>query len=200
MSFATISPKELLDLTQAGKQIDLIDVRTPVEFREVHVTFARNLPLDRLDPAAIAAERNGSERPLYVICRSGNRGKQACEKLLRLGLLQHRQRRRGHSSLRTGRLACRPRQEGGVAGASGPRSRRCDGADRRPAGHLCASVLECPGGVCRCRADLCRDHRHLRHGDGAGSDAVESSARSEDLRKYDDVLDLVKHLACNAYS
>ena len=85
MSFATISPNELLDLTQAGKQIDLIDVRTPVEFREVHVTFARNLPLDRLDPAAIAAERNGAERPLYVICRSGNRGKQACEKLLASG-------------------------------------------------------------------------------------------------------------------
>lgn len=85
MSFATISPKELLDLTQAGKEIDLIDVRTPVEYREVHVTFARNLPLDRLDPAAMAAERNGSDRPLYVICRSGNRGKQACEKLLASG-------------------------------------------------------------------------------------------------------------------
>jgi rhodanese-related sulfurtransferase len=85
MSMGTISPNQLHDMTQAGQQIDLIDVRTPVEFREVHVAFARNLPLDRLDAARIAAERNGSDQPLYVICRSGNRGKQACEKLLGAG-------------------------------------------------------------------------------------------------------------------
>ena len=85
MSIATISPKELLERTQAGQQVDLIDVRTPVEYREVHVTFARNVPLERLDPAAIVAERNGSDQPLYVICRSGTRGKQACDKLLASG-------------------------------------------------------------------------------------------------------------------
>jgi rhodanese-related sulfurtransferase len=62
-------------------------VRTPVEFREVHVDFARNVPLDRLDPAAIRNERNGSaDEPLYVICRSGARGQQACEKLTAAGL------------------------------------------------------------------------------------------------------------------
>jgi rhodanese-related sulfurtransferase len=88
MSFGTISAKQLLDLTQAGQNVELIDVRTPVEFREVHVQFARNIPLDRLDAAKIAAERNGTEQPLYVICRSGNRGKQACEKLFGAGCLQ----------------------------------------------------------------------------------------------------------------
>src|SRR5512134_3974739 len=83
----TITPQELALLRKAsGQRVELIDVRTPVEFREVHVEFARNVPLDRLDPAAIHAERNGSDEPLYVICRSGARGKQACEKLAAAGL------------------------------------------------------------------------------------------------------------------
>ncbi len=83
----TITPQELESLRRAGKQVELIDVRTPAEFREVHVEFARNVPLDRLDPKALQTERNGhADQPLYVICRSGSRGKQACEKLLAAGL------------------------------------------------------------------------------------------------------------------
>jgi rhodanese-related sulfurtransferase len=86
MSNSSISPFEFAELSKAGKAIDLIDVRTPVEFREVHVEFARNVPLDQLDPAALMRARNGSRNdPLYVICRSGSRGRQACEKLLNAG-------------------------------------------------------------------------------------------------------------------
>ena len=85
MSISTISPKQLHDAVQAGQDVELIDVRTPEEFREVHVSFARNVPLDQLDAANIAAGRSGSGQPLYVICRSGGRGKQACEKLLAAG-------------------------------------------------------------------------------------------------------------------
>lgn len=85
MSITTISPKQLHDAVQGGQAVELIDVRTPVEFREVHVSFARNLPLDQLDAAQVTAGRNGSSQPLYVICRSGSRGKQACEKLASAG-------------------------------------------------------------------------------------------------------------------
>ena len=84
---ATISPQELAEIRSAGKQVELLDVRTPVEFREIHVDFAHNVPLDRLDAQTLMAERNGSARePVYVICRSGSRGKQACEKLAAAGL------------------------------------------------------------------------------------------------------------------
>jgi rhodanese-related sulfurtransferase len=83
----TITPQELAQLRKAsGQHVVLIDVRTPVEFREVHVDFAHNVPLDRLDPAAIRAERSGSAEPLFVICRSGSRGRQACEQLAATGL------------------------------------------------------------------------------------------------------------------
>jgi rhodanese-related sulfurtransferase len=82
MRIAAISPAKLAELHQAGNKIDLIDVRTPVEFREFHVEFARNVPLDQLDPAAVLRNRNDANGdPLYLVCRSGARGQQACEKL-----------------------------------------------------------------------------------------------------------------------
>jgi rhodanese-related sulfurtransferase len=82
-----ITPQDLAQRQASGQPLELLDVRTPVEFREVHVAFARNVPLDRLDPAAIAAARSGSpEEPLYVICRSGARGEQACAKLAAAGV------------------------------------------------------------------------------------------------------------------
>jgi rhodanese-related sulfurtransferase len=82
---ASIAPKRLAEIAQSGRTPTLIDVRTPAEFREIHVPFAENHPLDRLDPQAIRA-RCG-DGPLYVICRSGNRGGQACEKLRADGLV-----------------------------------------------------------------------------------------------------------------
>jgi rhodanese-related sulfurtransferase len=83
MQIATISPQELSARRESGETVELIDVRTPVEFREVHADLARNLPLDALDPAAMLQSR--SPQPLYVICRTGSRAKQACEKLLAAG-------------------------------------------------------------------------------------------------------------------
>lgn len=86
MSAATISPNQLADLKRSGKTVELIDVRTPVEFREVHVDFAKNIPLDQLDPAAVMQARGaGSTEPLYVVCKSGGRGGQACEKFAKAG-------------------------------------------------------------------------------------------------------------------
>jgi len=84
MSISVISPKQLHERIQAGDAVDLIDVRTPVEFREVHATVARNVPLETLDAGAVLAGHPAS-RPLYVICRSGSRGKQACDKLAAAG-------------------------------------------------------------------------------------------------------------------
>ena len=87
MTVSTVPPRRLAELLAGGKAIDLIDVRTPVEFREVHVESARNVPLDRLDPAALVQARSGpADEPLYVLCRSGSRGRQACEKFLQAGV------------------------------------------------------------------------------------------------------------------
>lgn len=86
MPASTISPNQLMDRCRNSGSVELIDVRTPVEFREVHIEFARNIPLDRLDPKAILAERKSStSEPLYVICKAGGRGQQACDKFVAAG-------------------------------------------------------------------------------------------------------------------
>jgi rhodanese-related sulfurtransferase len=86
MSVPTISPRGLAELCKGDGKIDLLDVRTPVEYRELHAANARNVPLDQLDPMTVMQARNGSHaEPLYIICRSGSRGRQACEKFLQAG-------------------------------------------------------------------------------------------------------------------
>lgn len=86
MTISSITPKELEERRRSGQTVELIDVRTPAEFREVHAEFARNIPLDRLDPKAVMEGRNGNaEEPLYLICRTDNRGKKACQKFLDAG-------------------------------------------------------------------------------------------------------------------
>lgn len=84
-TFSSISVQQLKDLCERG-EVEVIDVRTPAEFREVHCTYARNVPLDSLDAKAVMAARNGSaDSPLYVICRSGNRSGKACEAFVSSG-------------------------------------------------------------------------------------------------------------------
>ena len=86
MNITAIQPLEFAQLCKEGKKIDLIDVRTPVEFREIHLAIARNVPLDQLDVATLMQSRDGAaSEPLYVICRSGGRGGQACETFLKAG-------------------------------------------------------------------------------------------------------------------
>ena len=85
-SVATITPEELAAKWRAGSPIELIDVRTPVEYREMHAEPARSLPLDGLDPKAVIGSRNGKpDDPIYIICRSGGRSRAACEKFLSAG-------------------------------------------------------------------------------------------------------------------
>jgi rhodanese-related sulfurtransferase len=71
---------------QRKSHIDVIDVRIPTEFREVHVEGAKNHPLDSLDPKSIMESRNGrSSEALYVICKSGSRSSKAFRKFLDAG-------------------------------------------------------------------------------------------------------------------
>ncbi len=85
MTSNSITPKELYEQISQGLSINLIDVRTPVEFQEIHVDIAKNIPLDRLSPSALGLHPNAKD-PVYVICRSGARGSQACQSLQRSGL------------------------------------------------------------------------------------------------------------------
>jgi len=86
MSVATITPGELEAMRLRGSPVELLDVRTPAEYQEIHAELARQVPLDRLDPRKVMEARNGrQDDPLYLICRSGSRGRQACEQFLAAG-------------------------------------------------------------------------------------------------------------------
>ena len=81
-----ITPRELNDRLQQGEKLPLLDVRTSAEHSEIHVPGVYLMPLDQLDPTRLA-NVNGFARnqPLYIFCRSGNRAKQAAEKLEKSG-------------------------------------------------------------------------------------------------------------------
>jgi len=61
-----------------GQSIQLIDVRTPAEFRSVHAEGALNHPLESLDPEGLPFEKGET---LHLICQSGGRSTKACQLL-----------------------------------------------------------------------------------------------------------------------
>jgi rhodanese-related sulfurtransferase len=82
----TIPPQELEQLLKSGGPVDLIDVRMPTEYRQIHVQNARCIPLDSLDPRQVMRTRHlPAEAPLYIICHSGMRATKACEQFLAAG-------------------------------------------------------------------------------------------------------------------
>ena len=76
----TIAPKALQTLIGQHSDLNIIDVRTPVEFAEVHVPQARNEPLDKFNAGAVA-----KDKPVYLLCRSGQRATKAAEQLAAVG-------------------------------------------------------------------------------------------------------------------
>jgi rhodanese-related sulfurtransferase len=85
----TITPRQLHDRLQQGEKLHLLDVRTPAEHAEIHVPDVQLAPLDRLDATKLASVNGfAKDQPLYIFCRTGNRAKQAAEKLEKGGYEQ----------------------------------------------------------------------------------------------------------------
>jgi rhodanese-related sulfurtransferase len=61
-----------------------VDVRTPDEFKTVRIAGAVNLPLDRLDPAALR-DRIGADATVYCVCQTGTRSQLAAATLRSAG-------------------------------------------------------------------------------------------------------------------
>jgi rhodanese-related sulfurtransferase len=80
----SITPVELQTILAAQPSVAVIDVRTPVEFVEVHVPQARSVPLDELKPSSLQLQK---DQPVYLLCRSGQRAAKAAEKFAKEGFL-----------------------------------------------------------------------------------------------------------------
>lgn len=87
-TFCLIDAQNFAAVRQQGQVRFLIDVRSPAEFRNLHIAGARNVPLDQLNAKALAEQlrqeglQQGGE--LYLICQSGQRAKRAAETLQQL--------------------------------------------------------------------------------------------------------------------
>ncbi|MFN3693094.1 MAG: rhodanese-like domain-containing protein [Candidatus Paceibacteria bacterium] len=75
--------KEVIESEANNNTVDFINVCTPAEYKEKHIKGVRSVPLDTLHTQV--AELN-QKKTVYIHCRSGNRGRQAIEKLQSLGV------------------------------------------------------------------------------------------------------------------
>ena len=76
-----IEPEEALPEVKAAYS-QFIDVRTPEEFAAGHAVRARNIPLNELPGKLDILEKS---EPIYVICQTGRRSKEAAELLSKKG-------------------------------------------------------------------------------------------------------------------
>lgn len=66
---------------EQGANLTVVDVRTVPEYRQCHVQGALPRPLAELDPEQLAAELQGCNSPVYLLCKAGARAQQAAERL-----------------------------------------------------------------------------------------------------------------------
>ena len=83
-SYRQISMDEAITIMETESNYIILDVRTPEEFAEKHIPHAINIPNETIGTAEIP-ELPDKGQLILVYCRSGNRSKQASEKLVRLG-------------------------------------------------------------------------------------------------------------------
>lgn len=74
----TISVAHLREKLAAEPEAVVLDVRSPGEFRGIHIPGAVNVPLDTVDPAKLADHRGKS---LVLVCQSGIRARTAASRL-----------------------------------------------------------------------------------------------------------------------
>ncbi|MBX3297303.1 MAG: rhodanese-like domain-containing protein [Acidobacteria bacterium] len=76
-----IAPAEAAPKTQQA-YAQFVDVRTAFEYKAEHADRAINIPLEELEANLDRIERN---EPVYIICETGRRSKEAAEMLVSKG-------------------------------------------------------------------------------------------------------------------
>ena len=83
-TYERISMSEGIERMAADEDFILLDVRRADEFAAGHIPGAVNLPNEKIGTEEIASLPDKNQT-IYIYCRSGNRSKQAADKLLALG-------------------------------------------------------------------------------------------------------------------
>jgi len=83
-SYRQIGMDEAIAMMEEESNYIILDVRTPEEFADKHIPDAINIPNETIGTQEIP-ELPDKAQLILVYCRSGNRSKQASDKLVRLG-------------------------------------------------------------------------------------------------------------------
>ncbi len=83
-SYTDITVDEAKELIESGKAF-LLDVRTPAEYKEVHIKGAYLIPLNELEDRL---DELPKDKPILVYCRTGHRSIIAAEILVKNGFSQ----------------------------------------------------------------------------------------------------------------
>ena len=84
ISYRQITMDEAVAMMKEESNYIILDVRTVSEFDEKHIPGAINIPNEAIGTDAIP-DLPDKDQLILVYCRSGNRSKQASEKLVKLG-------------------------------------------------------------------------------------------------------------------
>ena len=84
VSYRQINMDEAITMMEEESSYIILDVRTPEEFADKHIPGAINIPNETISTEEIP-ELPDKDQLILVYCRSGNRSKQASEKLVALG-------------------------------------------------------------------------------------------------------------------
>lgn len=83
-TYRQITAEEAAAMMEEESNYIILDVRTAQEYNEKHISDAINIPNETIGSEEIP-ELPDKEQLILVYCRSGNRSKQAAEKLVKLG-------------------------------------------------------------------------------------------------------------------
>jgi len=83
-SYQQISMDEAIAIMESESDYIILDVRTTEEFADKHIPNAINIPNETIGTEDIP-ELPDKDQLILVYCRSGNRSKQALDKLVGLG-------------------------------------------------------------------------------------------------------------------
>ena len=81
-SVPTITPAELSEKLKFGKHPIVLDVRQPVEFKQMRISSARLIPLNELSKRMTELPKN---REIVCVCATGSRSSSASKMLAKAG-------------------------------------------------------------------------------------------------------------------
>ena len=84
ITYRQINMDEVITMMEEESGYIILDVRSPEEFADKHIPGAINVPNETIGTEEIP-ELPDKDQLILVYCRSGNRSKQASEKLVTLG-------------------------------------------------------------------------------------------------------------------